>query len=578
MLIFFNATGTTDSSITGSTTAFQDVSYTWNFGDNGASGTQNWIYGANPGKNSRNMASGGVASHLYITDGEDTSYTVTVTANDGTHTASCSLAVTAYDPAGSNGFVGTNTTCVSSSSTPVAGSGGCPAGAAVEHTSSFNTALSAFASHSNGDGKQVLFKCGDTFTGDNAGIAGVKWSIGAYGGCQGTQTNRPILRDSGTAGELQLFVPYVVGDGRIADLDLEGNGTAEYGVAIGGGPQIAYQITMSNLLSNGNNVSYAWGQGAQIGLINSVMTGMRTQQGTFVNDGENTPSAWTGNAFNNLDYQALLGNLLNGTGAPNNGAGIETVRVSACRLCTIENNTIENANNVGAVLKFHNGNHLSSAAWSGVYTELDVISDNWFGGSSGGQLVETAPQNAETDERLRNIVVERNIFAANGGISRDLLVSAVNETVRDNVFYTASGQSSPAYYNVQIAERGIEPVPSAVEMYNNTCYGLSGTQTCIAFSGSSMAAAGINSFAKNNMFYSPHGGTTVLNEGSGNTISNNTDTPTANPSITNTSATMRYLSDFEPTENYSGATTVPVWTDALGNPWTSWILGALHDP
>jgi hypothetical protein len=109
------------------------------------------------------------------------------------------------------------------------------------------------------------------------GIAGVKWSIGAYGGCQGTQTNRPILRDSGTAGSLQLFVPYVVGDGRIADLDLEGNGTAEYGVAIGGGPQIAYQITMFNLLSNGNNVSYAWAQGAQIGLINSVMTGMRTQ-------------------------------------------------------------------------------------------------------------------------------------------------------------------------------------------------------------------------------------------------------------------------------------------------------------
>jgi hypothetical protein len=134
MLIFFNATGTTDSSITGSTTAFQDVSYTWNFGDNGASGTQNWIYGANPGKNSRNTASGGVASHLYITDGADTSYTVTVTANDGTNTASCSLAVTAYDPAGSNGFVGTNTTCVSSSARRLPGRGRSGGGGG-KHTS-----------------------------------------------------------------------------------------------------------------------------------------------------------------------------------------------------------------------------------------------------------------------------------------------------------------------------------------------------------------------------------------------------------------------------------------------------------
>jgi hypothetical protein len=457
LLVFFNATGTTDSSISGSTTTFQDVSYTWNFGDTGASGTQTWAYGANPGKNSRNTASGGVASHLYITDGSDASYTVTVTANDGTNIASCSLAVTAYDPAGSNGFAGTKTTCVSSSGTPVAGSAGCPAGAAVLHTSSFNTALSSFTK--NGSGKQVLFKCGDTFTGDDAGIAGVKWSIGAYGGCQGTQTNRPILRDSGTGGELELFVPYIVGDGRIADLDLEGNSTAEFGISVDGGIQVAYQITMSNLLSNGNNVSYSWGQGAQMGLINSVMTGMRTQQGTFVNNGENNPTAWVGNAFNNLDYQALLGNLLNGTGAPSDGAGIETLRISACRLCSIENNTVENANDIGAVLKLHNGNHLSSSPWSGVYTELNEISDNWFGGSSGAQLVETAPQNSQTDERLRNIVVERNIFAGSDGIGKDLLVSAVNETVRDNVFYTASGQSSPAFFLVQVAERGIEPVP-----------------------------------------------------------------------------------------------------------------------
>ena len=70
-------------------------------------------------------------------------------------------------------------------------------------------------------------------------------------------------------------------------------------------------------------------------------------------------------------------------------AGIETVRISACRLCAIENNTFENANTVcGAVLKLHNGNPASQSNWIGQYTELDEVSDNLFTGISGAQLVE----------------------------------------------------------------------------------------------------------------------------------------------------------------------------------------------
>src|ERR1700676_1993633 len=39
LLVFFDATGTTDTSIGGSDKTFRDVTYTWNFGDTGASGT-----------------------------------------------------------------------------------------------------------------------------------------------------------------------------------------------------------------------------------------------------------------------------------------------------------------------------------------------------------------------------------------------------------------------------------------------------------------------------------------------------------------------------------------------------------
>jgi hypothetical protein len=577
-LVFFDATGTTDTSISGKTTTFQDVAYTWNFGDTGASGKSTWGYGANRGRNSRNTATGGVAAHLYVAAGVDTAYVVTVTAHNGTNTASCQLGVKAYDPAGANGFARAKTTCVSASGTPTPGSGGCPAGAAILHTSSFNTALGSHL----GSGKRVLFKCGDTFTGDNATLSGTTWSVGAYGGCEGTQTNRPALRDAGTSG--QLTVAMTAGDGRITDLDLEGNGTAAYAVAANaGGSSVPYQITLDNLYSNGNDAAYAYSQGAQWGIIDSVMTSMRTSIGVYLNYAENNQAQWSGNPFNNINYQALLGNSFNGVGGTTSGTGLETVRISACRMCVIENNTIENANNIGAVLKLHSGNtYLSNPTWTGVYTEFIEISDNWFGGTSGAQLVENSPQNSGDDERLRNIVVERNLFSgstsAPGG--KLLLVSAVNETVRDNVFYMPGNPSQYAFYGVQVAQRGIEPVPSAVKVYNNTCYAPNAVQDqrCVGFDGIAMRAPAIDSVARNNLFYVPAGGhTTVVNNGTGNTVSNNTTTPTTNPGFTNGSGSFSLLSDFKPTANYAGGTSVPAWSDALSVPRApTWDLGAVH--
>jgi hypothetical protein len=560
-LVFFDATGTTDSSIRGNTTAFQDVSYSWNFGDTGASGIDTWAYGAHRGHNSRNTAIGGVAAHLYVTPGVDTAYVVTVTAHNGANTASCQLEVTAHDPAGANGFAGTKTTCVSSSGTPVAGSGGCPAGAAVLRTSSASSVV-----NSSLNGQQILFKCGDTFSG-GATFGGTTFSIGAYGGCQGSSSNRPIMTgafsiSSGT-----------VSDGRVADLDFENTGN--YAVATVAGNELS-QLTLYNLNSKGNDTSYYWAQGTQIGLIDSVMTGMGSKIGTFVNYGQNNclnyrPCGSTP-VYNNINYQALLGNSFNGQGAVNGSGGIETVRFSACRLCVIENNTFENANHIGAVLKLHNGNtYNTQPTWTGQYTELIEISDNLFTGTSGAQLVETSPQNGVTDERLRNIVVERNVFAPTTAGGRQILVSAVNETVRDNAFY---GQIANPTWGVQVAARGIEPVPQGVEVYNNTCHG---GGACVGFSGQNFAAAGINSYAKNNLFYSPGGGSTVSDGGSGNTVSNNTVSPTSNPGFINGSGTFTLISDFTPTANYAGGTSVPVWYDAIGALLSlTWDLGAVH--
>ncbi len=508
-----------------------------------------------------------------------------MTATDGTNTTSCQLGVTAYDPAGTHGFPGAKTTCVSASGTPVPGSGDCPVGAAVLSTSSFNTAL---GSAHFGSGKRVLFKCGDTFSGDNATLSGTTWSVGAYGGCEGTQTGRPIFNDTGS--HYQLVVSPNAGDGRIADVNLEGNGTAAGAVSMPAGTtqEIPYQVTLWNLQSSGNDAGYYWAQGAQWGLIGSTQLNSRGNIAVFVNSNENNPTQWKG-AYPNLDYQAAIGNFVNGVGAAGgSGAGVEAFRVSACRLCVFENNTIENANDVGGVFKMHNGNTNNSVAtWSGIYTELIEISDNLFTGNSGAILSDIAPQNGGLDERLRNFVIERNLYSASttawGGDL--LLVSGANMTLRDNVFYMP-GPSSIIYpaLGAQVARRGSGNLLTVQynEVYNNTCYAPNSqpSQACIGFDTvGSKSDPSINSVARNNLFYVPSRATgpTVDNTGSGNTVSNNTVTVTNNPGFTNGSGDFSLITDFKPTANYSGGTSVPVWYDALGVLWSlTWDLGAVH--
>jgi hypothetical protein len=587
-LAFFDATGTTNTSLTGNTTAFQDVTYSWDFGDSGASGTGSWKYGANAGKNRMNTATGGVAAHLYITSGSDKPYTAKVTATDGTNTASCQLVLTAYDPSGANGFPGSATTCVSSSGTPVGGSNGCPAGAAVVRTASFVTALSNSLT-----GKRVLFNCGDTFTGSNAVVTGQRFSVGAYGSCVGSTSRLPILSDSGSSGEISLGSGSSADfDGRFSDLDLEGNGHG--GTAfVNASSTYPYQIVLNNIRSNGNEATFYNFNASQYGLFNVVMTGMGSTQGVFINNSENQCINGS-NAYNcggtpafvNINYWALIGNSFNGAGAPSSSGGIETVRISACRLCVIENNTMENANNIGAVLKLHNGNPNSQGTWIGQFTELNEISDNLFTGTSGAQLVEIAPQNEVTDERLRNIVFERNLVMSASGGSGKVLASVQNGTFRNNVFNTAN--TTGIDFGLQIARRGGEwnstpgaPVvplePQYNEAYNNSCYSLSPSNGCIGFDGVNFHSPGNNGWARNNLYYNPAGGTTISNTGTANTIGNNTAAVTSNPMFVNGGGSFNLLSDFMPTTQFVGGADVPVFFDALGMPWPPiWGLGAVH--
>jgi len=173
-------------------------------------------------------------------------------------------------------------------------------------------------------------------------------------------------------------------------------------------------------------------------------------------------------------------------------------------------------------------------------------------------------------------VFERNLISATH--ASKVLLSGVNMTARNNVLYVHSGATAISDHQIMVARRGIEPVAQAVEVYNNTCYALTHVADCVAFtSGDGTAAAGINSWAYNNLFYNNGASSSaVVNNGSGNTVSSNTPNSAANPLVINANGSFNVISDFQPTQSYSGGSEVPVWYDALGTPWApTWNLGAI---
>lgn len=592
-LAFFDATATTTTAtLGGAGTVMQDVYFNWNFGDTGVSGgSATWGNGAS-GQTLRNAATGIIAAHLYvlsINSTADATYTVKLSAKvidattQVTTVATCVVTATALAPSGVNGFPNANTTCVAANSTPVAGAGGCPAGAAVlPSQSNLGTALtSAF-----GNGKRVLFKCGDTFNGAFTFPTFTKATIGAYGGCENTLTSRPIFQNSsGTTLQFNQTTAITNTDLRLTDIDFEDGTTSAKATGNGGGLG-GTQITFYNLKCIALQYCYTMNQATQSGVIAS--TADVSAHGTgwyalFWNYAENnclnnSTAANCGGtpAYAPVNYNAIMGNNLTGTSCVYNGGangctGAEVTRFSACRLCVVTNNKFFNSSGSwGATLKMHSGNTFNSlATFIGQYSEYLEVSDNVFSGLSGANLVEFTPQNTTTDERLRLVVFERNMMIGAtgnaGGPGNLLWMSASNGTVRNNVFFVTAADTTPPGRGSQFLQRGIEPVPQGNEIYNNTCYFLTTVGPCVQFGGSGGSTAAQNGFASNNLLYNNGvnvGG--VSNGGTGNTVSNNTTDGSVNPNMKNGSGNFSLLGDFLPQPSVTGALcTVPNYFDAF---------------
>ncbi len=557
LTVFFDATGTSSGA---TESPFRHIFYEWNFGDQGESGSEPWAFGSNPGRNSMNAATGAVAAHTYVTLQSDKSYEVSVKAYDGTNLATCRLNVTAYAPSGANGFPGHATTCTYNSTEGE----GCPPGARAVSALRLERLLDA---NVIGSGKRLLFKCGDTFTASSAvAITGTKWSVGAYGPCVGKTIGRPVLLGLAKADLIDVDAAAV--DGRFADVELNGseNGVVGLGTAGDQNRSQAKSITILNVDAQGFGTSFGW-NGGRYALVNSTSSkpAGNCAVGVFVNYGAGISLG--GGGVNDMDYQAVMGNRVN----LGNGAACQAMRVSLMRLGVIENNTLQGAGKSFANLKLHNGS--DRGVWQGIYSELDVISDNTFGDATGNvNLVEIAPQNDQSDERIRNIIVERNLFIAGANTQDNLRLSARDVTVADNIFRIESNQ-----YALLSEQRGIEPAPAENEIYNNTFYAASYAGPSPGFAVYLAPSVSDTRVANNLCQYREVRTRSVCagSSGTNNVIGSNSQDADANPQFAG--QPLHEAADFKPTAKSGGAEAVPIWSDFFGNRWQpTWSLGAIH--
>lgn len=589
LAVFFDATSTT---ATATTRPFHDLEYRWNFGDalgSPISGTT-WSTGSRPGVSSRNTATGPVAAHVFERPG---TYTVVVTVTDGTNTVSDNTTqIVVQDP--EVVFSGTHTTCVAAASLPVAGTGGCPAGANVAQQPSFPAAISAYAQ----TGARLLLKRGDTFTAATEAVitATGPGTVGAYG-----SGGLPIIQMTGNTNVLGFSSAYTptFSDWRIMDLFMDGmggNGTCGTGISsLSGGAsnilvlrltyaQMNNAIGFSSEMPNYRN-NYA-------DSVNRPDLGGHKVDLVAVVDSIVLPAANTVySAYDAGNRMAFLGNSFDNGGNP---AGSHVTRWPFLNKAVISNNDFLRPGFTRLTIKLHgsgwnavrndgvfdptathprNGpsdwaNYSVTAEGDG-YTKYVVIADNRLAEAANPWSVDIGPEDIYNDERIHDVIVERNLFVANTASQVSLRISEPEITVRNNIFDMSNGSS---YQNpISITKDGITPALSNVRIYNNTFYSShavpSGQFVAVSIDATSSAIV-----ANNNLAYAPNAtGPVMFSSGCGACLTQSNNS--SNGQIQSTSplfmATPPVLvTDWTPTgSSYAigGGTSIPVWSDFLLN-------------
>ncbi|MDO8413673.1 MAG: hypothetical protein Q7S51_07795, partial [Gallionellaceae bacterium] len=471
-----------------------------------------------------------------------------MTVFDGIKTTTTNTTITVTDP--ETIFAATNTICFSTAGNFT----GCPAGATQVTTSNFVTALSGY----QGATRRLLFKRGETFTAATAAsiTSTGPGIIGAFG-----VGAAPIVQMTGSSAILNLSsnATPTISDWRVMDLELDGlSQQASIGVqGFGGmskvtmlrlnihdvGEGFTFSLSTLDFFNSDGNPGHAghalWDQ---IAIVDSSV------QRVIQNPGGN-------GVFLSAQRFSLLGNFID-----DSTLAEHIVRLPMIVQGVISNNTLSNQAPLKTILKLHGPTWCAAGSAvvnglcstkspgytvgvlpsgiggdAGGYTEKVVISDNKLLSSDGTDwTVNTGPQNAQSDERLRDIIVERNWFIPGNTTSAALVINAARETVRNNICIIVNDGACLRVEMRGYGPTSVEPPPTDVAVYNNTFY----TASAVSFTGVRVGVGAISTVIKNNLGYAPSGtGTpTVINDfgtstvGAAGSMGNSSDAQVKNTS------------------------------------------------
>jgi PKD repeat protein len=544
--VFFNAVGV-DHSIPpttltthGSDNVWHDMTYEWNFGDPDQ-GT--WEFSGID----KNHAWGFVAAHVYDDPGV---YTVTLTVTDSAGATGTATDIIYVDDPNTI-YAGNRTKCFSSSETPVAGSGGCPTGADVQQTSSWNNAVSWVKVAS---GRRALLRRDDTFTAssnpelDGGGSPGM---IAAFG-----SGAKPKVVVSG-----QSDIITINGDSsgyRLVDLnfDMAGSTSATDRAVIdhfsGTSAQLSdfllYRIDFTNM-----HWAITLGGKANMKRVNAVgFPQLFLVESTFdLKDG-------SGYCFFGGRYESAdLGNDYRGCGDTFEAAHV--VRSTTENGYVSSHNIFQDCATSGLQLRMLDW---ADSDWTNWWTQNMVVSFNqWLTVNGCTGLLGLGAASPAVEGRKRNILVENNLFVIGSqGNTGQAFCGTEGVTVRNNVAMSTVAYDDPEenygprYFTIQachISGGGDWPfVNDEHRVYNNTCYCTNTicdkSEGCVEIS-----HHGSDHYVRNNLAYSPNDSDWTVTDGTNAIRSNNLQQSdfSANPFVSGTPTT---LADFRLNDTVGG--------------------------
>jgi hypothetical protein len=435
LAVFLDTIGT----VADSTSApFHDLGYCWNFGDprSGAFPTTGL---------SRNEAMGPVASHVFEEPGE---YAVQVSVRDANgRVASKGVLITVEDP--EVVFAGASTVCFS-----VAGDfTGCPDGGrhvTISDTSQMQPYVET--------GARLLLRRGETFHGSSVKInvpgPGVVGAFGPDGSARPkVTTSEALFQFSGPTPNVR--------DWRIVDIQVVGDGDESEFVVIGGKASDVL-VFRSRATRVGLGVSAPltlidyWNANGSPG--HDVVDVLAIQDCEFRDV--------VGGSGHNLVFAAAHRLILVGNTLQNSTSGEHVVRSPWIDRGVISNNDFAEAPAPRHLLKIHAPGFGEEGVGKGRFTERVVVSENTFSCTGGHDWsVAIGPQNESSDERVRDVLVEGNLFLP-GQAQIPLVLWGRAVTVRNNLFYRSDQARC-----VTVGRRGVEPSPLGVNLVHNTCVG-----------------------------------------------------------------------------------------------------------